>query len=91
MNSRGPRLSRPVYEALPWMYILCGLAALVASYVHPSKGHSLLLGLPGLIGVVGGVVVLLRRRVYRQMQANNYFNSSTDSSVLPKKETRHED
>ena len=73
MNSRGPRLSRPIYEALPWIYILCGLAALVGSYVHPSKVHSLVLGLPGLIAVVGGVVVALRRRDYRQMRANDYF------------------
>jgi hypothetical protein len=84
MNSRGPRLSRPLYEALPWLYILCGLVALIASYVHPSKMHSLVLGVPGLIGLVGGVVVLLRRRDFRQMQANNYFNSTTESSVLPK-------
>ena len=83
MNSRGPRLSRPIYEALPWIYILCGLAALVASYVHPSKLHSLVLGLPGLVAVVGGIVVVLRRRDFRQMQANNYFNaSSAESSVL---------
>ena len=87
MSSRGPRLSRPLYEALPWIYILCGLAALVASYWHPSKTHSLVLGLPGLIALVGGVVVLLRRRDYRQMQANNYFNNnSSESSVLPKNE-----
>jgi Flp pilus assembly protein TadB len=84
MNSRGPRLSRPLYEALPWIYILCGLAALAASYLHPSKFLSLVLGLPGLIAVVGGFVVVLRRRDYRQMKANNYLN--TDSSVLPKKE-----
>jgi hypothetical protein len=87
MNSRGPRLSRPIYEALPWIYILCGLAALIASYVHPSKVHSLVLGLPGLTAVVGGVVVALRRRDYRQMKANNYFSASNaESPVLPKKE-----
>jgi hypothetical protein len=86
MNTRGHRLSRPLYEALPWIYILCGLAALVASYLHPSKMHSLVLGLPGLLALVGGVVVLLRRRDYRQMQANNYFNNSPESSVLPKNE-----
>jgi hypothetical protein len=87
MNTRGPRLSRPLYEALPWIYIVCGLAALVGSYLHPSKMHSLVLGLPGLLALVAGVVILLRRRDYRQMQANNYFsNNSSESSVLPKNE-----
>ncbi len=27
------RLARPLYEALPWIYLLCGLAALTASYL----------------------------------------------------------
>ena len=78
------RLSRPLYEALPWIYIVCGLVALVASYFHPSKNLSLLLGLPGLAAVLVGIVVFLRRRDYRQMQADNYFNS--DSPLPPKKE-----
>jgi len=78
------RLSRPLYEALPWIYIFCGLAALVASYFQPSKNLSLLLGLPGLAAVLVGIVVLLRRRDYRQMQADNYFNS--DTSLPAKKD-----
>ncbi len=80
--SDSPRLSRPLYEALPWIYILCGLSALAASYFHPSHRMSLVLGLPGLLVVLFGIVVLLRRRDYRQMKANNYLNN--DSSVLPK-------
>ena len=82
MSASDRRLSRPLYEALPWIYILCGLAALAASYFHPSHRMSLALGLPGLLAVLFGVVVLLRRRDYRQMKAHNYLNS--DSSGLPK-------
>ncbi len=82
MNSRGPRISRPLYEALPYIYIVCGLAALAASYFHVSKVLSYALGIPGWIGVLGGVVVILRRRDYRQMKANNYLNP--ESSELPK-------
>ncbi len=81
MSTSGPRFSRPIYEALPWIYILCGLAALAGSYFHASKWLSLALGLAGLAGVLGGVVVALRRRDFRQMKANNYLNG--DSSVLP--------
>jgi Flp pilus assembly protein TadB len=84
MSSPGHRISRPLYEALPYIYIVCGLAALTASYVHPSKLMSLLLGLPGLLAVLGGVVVALRRRDYRQMKANNYL--SNDSSPLSKRD-----
>ena len=84
MNNKERYLSRPLYEALPWLYILFGLAALAGSYFHPHDGVSLALGLPGLAGVLFGVVVILRRRDYRQMKANNYLN--TDSSALPKKD-----
>ena len=41
-----PQFSRPVYEGLPWFYIICGLAVLL-----------------------GGVVVLLRRRDYRELRS----------------------
>jgi Flp pilus assembly protein TadB len=84
MNPPGHHISRPIYEALPYIYILCGLVALAASYLHPSKLMSLLLGLPGLVGVLGGVVVVLRRRDYRQMKANNYLN--TDLSAPSKRD-----
>jgi len=54
-------LSRPLYEGLPWGYLLCGLLALLGSYFETSTGLSLLLGIPGLLAVLGGTVVLLRR------------------------------
>ena len=44
---------------------MLGLAALAASYFHGSKTWSLVLGLPGLIAVLGGIVVALRRRDFR--------------------------
>ena len=77
MTRRGVRLSRPLYEALPWIYMAGGLAALVASYFQASKLLSLILGLPGLIAVIGGVVVALRRRDYRQMRANHYLGADS--------------
>jgi membrane associated rhomboid family serine protease len=77
------RLSRPIYEALPWLYILSGIAALAASYFASSSLMSLALGLPGLIATVGGIVLVLRRRDFRKMRAD-YLN--TNSSVLPKGE-----
>jgi hypothetical protein len=63
------RLSRPIYEGLPWLYVICGLAALTASYLHPSRILSLGIGLVGLAALLGGVVVLLRRRDYRELRS----------------------
>ena len=83
MNRRAYRLSRPVYEALPWFYVGCGLVALLASYFQESKAISLILGLLGLTCVLGGVVVLLRRRDFRELSAH-YDN--TDSSELGRRD-----
>lgn len=84
MNSRELHFSRPLYEALPWIYIACGVGALVASYVQSSRMVSLALGIPGLVAVLGGIVVALRRRDYRQMKAHHSLGG--ESSVLPKTE-----
>lgn len=63
------RFSRPVYESLPWFYIACGIAALAGSYLMPSGVLSLIVGLAGLMAVLGGVVILLRRRDYRALRS----------------------
>ncbi len=70
MKRSQKRLSRPLYEGLPWVYMACGLAALAGSYFLTSRLLSLLLGLLGLAGLLGGCVIALRRRDYRQMRAN---------------------
>ena len=63
------RLSRPVYEGLPWFYMAGGIAALVGSYLLPSGVSSGIAGVAGLAGVLGGVVILLRRRDYRELRS----------------------
>jgi len=63
------RLSRPVYEGLPWFYIACGGAALAGSYFLPSGFLSLFIGLGGIIAVLIGFVILLRRRDYRALRS----------------------
>jgi membrane associated rhomboid family serine protease len=70
MARHGPHLSRPVYEGLPWIYIICGVAALVASYMLAGRGFlSVAAGVVGLCGLVAGMVVLLRRRDYRALRS----------------------
>jgi membrane associated rhomboid family serine protease len=70
MQRHSPHFSRPVYEGLPWIYIMCGLLALLGSYLLAARGLlSLVVGLAGLLSLVGGIVVLLRRRDYRALRA----------------------
>ncbi len=51
---RSPQVVPPVYEGLPWVYLLGGLLALIASYFQTSSGLSLILGLPGLFVFMAG-------------------------------------
>jgi hypothetical protein len=70
MSRPGKHLSRPLYEVLPWMYLAGGAAALFGSYMSPYRALSIAVGLLGLLGVLGGSVVLLRRRDFRAMRSN---------------------
>jgi len=71
------RLPRLVYEGLPWLYFLGGVALLLGSYRLHSGGWSVLLLLSGLLGLLGGVVVWLRRRDFRTARTE-YWSKSED-------------
>jgi hypothetical protein len=75
------RLSRPLYEGLPWIYVACGVAALIGSYLSSYRVLSLVIGLAGFLGILGGVVILLRRRDYRELRSQ-YGNSESSQSDL---------
>jgi len=65
---REERFPRPLYESLPWIYIVGGLAAIAGSYfLNEAPVTSLLVGAAGLALLLWGVVIWLRRRDYRDM------------------------
>ena len=76
-------LSRPLYEGLPWLYVAGGAAALFGSYISPNRAASILIGVLGLLGILGGIVVLLRRRDFREMRSQ-YGDSDSSLSDLGK-------
>jgi membrane protein YdbS with pleckstrin-like domain len=71
-------LARPLYELLPYAYVLAGACALGASWFvrHPPWPAVLLIG--GVLAVVGGLVLVLRRRDYRTTQSQYTVKSLDD-------------
>jgi hypothetical protein len=63
------RLARPLYESLPWAYLLVGGLCIGGSYVLREGARSVLAALVGVAAFTAGVVVLLRRRDFRRMRA----------------------
>jgi membrane associated rhomboid family serine protease len=71
MELPGRHLSRPLYEGLPWIYMASGVLALLGSYWLAARAAiSLIVGLAGLVVLIGGFVVLLRRRDYRELRSH---------------------
>jgi Flp pilus assembly protein TadB len=81
-----PRLSRPVYEGLPWFYVICGVAALTVSYFLPPGMLSVIAGVLGLLAVLGGVVILLRRRDYRALRSEYAHPEALNMASPPTKD-----
>lgn len=58
-------VSKPIYESLPYFYLLAGLLTLAASmYLNYGYWPSFCFAV-GLSSLVGGLVVLLKRRDHR--------------------------
>ena len=71
------RLSRPLYEALPYVYMAIGIAAVAASFLWRAPGWSDLLAAFGMIALVIGLVLVLKRRDYR-IQKRRYGAAFVD-------------
>lgn len=58
-------VSRPIYECLPYFYIFAGAVTLAASMYLNHWHWPTICFLVGLASLVGGLVVLLKRRDFR--------------------------
>jgi membrane protein YdbS with pleckstrin-like domain len=71
-------LARPIYEVLPYAYVLMGAGALGASWFVRRPPWTIVLVVVGVAAVVGGLVIVLRRRDYRSTQAQYTVKSLDD-------------
>ena len=69
-------IPRPLYEALPYVYMGSGAFALVVAFVVERAPHGFLMLLGGL-GLTIGLVLWMRRRDYRASQSE-YDTHSLD-------------
>ncbi len=70
-------LPRGIYEALPYAYLAAGAGACLASYAGRDAVWSNAAFAAGVVGIVGGCVLILRRRSYRD-DAARYDSRSLD-------------
>jgi len=58
-------VSRPIYESLPYLYMLAGLVSLAASMYLDHGYWPTICFTTGVVCLVAGLVVYLKRRDYR--------------------------
>jgi hypothetical protein len=73
------RLAKPIYETLPVIYLLAGLVLLGGSYRLHSGVWSLLLLLAGILALIAGIAVWLRRRDFRAADAEYWSRRDADA------------
>ncbi len=78
MENRTVRLSKPLYELLPYFYIGAGLLGFLGAHLLAGKIWSDIALVVGIVCVLGGAVLLLRRKDYRDSRSR-YSGGSLDS------------
>jgi hypothetical protein len=74
------RLSKPVYESLPWLYALGGALLIAFSHQLHSGVLSALLLLAGVLGLVAAAAIWLRRRDFRATYAEYWSHQDQSGS-----------
>jgi hypothetical protein len=70
-------IARPIYELLPYLYMLVGIVLLGVAWVLDMETLPGVLMIVGSLSLMGGLVLWLRRKDYRTRQAE-YTNRSLD-------------
>ncbi len=71
-------LARPVYEFLPYLYMLVGVGLLAAAWLVDMETLPSIFMVVGALSLIGGMVLWLRRRDYRTRQAEYNSRSLED-------------
>jgi len=69
MKNRTIHLSKPLYELLPYGYVLAGVAGIVCAYFLLHEIWANVALVLGVACILGGVVILLKRRDARVTRA----------------------
>ncbi len=67
-------LPKPLYESVPFHYLVLGVAAIVAAFYVESGYWPEILAAAGVLLLVVGVVLLLRRKGYRSSRSRLDFD-----------------
>ena len=73
-------IARPVYEQIPYVYMVVGLALLGAAWLLETELLPGIFLLLGSLSLMAGIVLWLRRKDYRTTQAE-YNSKSLDETL----------
>ena len=71
------RLSRPVYESLPYVYMAIGGLAIFVCYLDPLEPRAIIAFVIGIIVETAALTLLLRRQDYRAL-SREYSGETID-------------
>ena len=71
------RLTRPVYESLPYLYMAIGGLAIVVFYVNPVGPRAVIAFIIGVLAATAALTLLLRRQDYRAL-SREYSGETID-------------
>ena len=71
------RLTRPVYESLPYLYMAIGGLAILLFYVDPLVSRAVVAFVIGVIVETAALTLLLRRQDYRAL-SREYSGETID-------------
>jgi hypothetical protein len=71
------RLSRPVYESVPLIYLAIGACGFLLAYFDPERVRSMVALCIGLIAAIASLTVFLHRHDYRDL-SREYTGETID-------------